>query len=110
MKVQEMLSILSDVLTEHYRSGVSLKESFYRVFDDPMSIPSHRARMIHRRLMELGKRLGLCEEALDDVIQSAEFEDLRPELKGILVAAADEILFEGTSPALVTDAATRKAR
>ncbi len=110
MKVREVVSLLTDVLTEHYRSGVSLKESFYRVFDDPMSVPSSKARMIHRRLMELGKRIGLCEEVIDDIIESSSFEDLRPELKGVLVAAADEILFEGTNPALVTDAATRKAR
>ncbi|WP_457614631.1 RsmB/NOP family class I SAM-dependent RNA methyltransferase [Methanopyrus sp.] len=110
MKVNDVVSILARILAEHYRSGVSLKESFYRAFEDPFSIPSHRARAIHRRLMDLGKRLGLCEEILDDVVRSGSFEDLGPELRGVLITATDEMLFEGTSPALVTDAATRVAK
>ncbi len=101
------LTLMTKILDEHYRTGVSLKEAYYRVVKDPFSVPTQRARAIHRRLMELGKRKGLCEEIIDDVVQSADFEDLHPTVKAVLVTAADEMIFEGEPPALVTDAAVK---
>ncbi len=104
------LTTLTKVLDEHYRTGVSLKEAYYRVVKDPFSIPTHRARAVHRRLMELGKRKGLCEDIIDDVVRSADFEDLHPTVKAVLVAAADEMVFEEEPPALVTDAAVKTVK